>query len=90
VTNQRAIAATQNALAVITALLDGTEGGNWDAAQSAVIDYTSDDAATADLMTGFLNLGMILVKHIALTNGQSTGTAVAVISQVVAGMADSG
>ena len=30
----------------MTALLDGTEGGNWPAAQSAVIDFTSDDAAT--------------------------------------------
>jgi len=33
-------------MAVMTALLDGTEGGNWPAAQSAVIDFTSDDAAT--------------------------------------------
>lgn len=68
----------------MAALLDGTEGGNWGAARSAVVDYTSDDAATADLVAGFLNLGMILIEHIALANGQSTETAVSVISQAVA------
>jgi hypothetical protein len=75
-------------MTVMSALVDGTEGGNWDAARSAVIDYTSDDAATADLVAGFLNLGMILIEHIALTNDQSTETAVSVISQVVARMGD--
>lgn len=85
-TSQKSIDATQKAMAVMTALLDGTEGGNWPAAQSAVIDYTSDDSATADLVAGFINLGTILIKHIALTNGQSTEKAVSVISEVVARM----
>jgi hypothetical protein len=90
VTHQRAIGATQNALAVITALLDGTEGGNWSAAQSAVTDYTSDDAATADLVAGFINLGMLLVKEIELLADQTTESVLQNTSQAIARMGDDG
>jgi hypothetical protein len=38
VTHPRAITATQKALEVMMALMDGTEGGNWDSAQSVVTD----------------------------------------------------
>ena len=69
-THQKAIDATQKAIAVMTALMDGTEGGNWDAAQSVVTDYTSDEAATADLVGGFINLGMVLVSEIKLLTGE--------------------
>lgn len=72
----------------MTALLDGTEGGNWDAAQSVVIDYTSDDAATADLVTGFINLGMLLVKEIELLADQSTEAVLRNTSQAIAAMGD--
>jgi hypothetical protein len=89
---QKAIDATQTAVAVMTALLDGTEGGNWDAAQSVVTDYTSDDAANADLMAGLINLGMVLVTQIKQITGESTDTVLSTASQVVviAGMDDSG
>lgn len=72
----------------MTALIDGTPGGNWDAARSAVIDYTADDAATADLVAGFINLGEILIKHIALKEGQSDEAAVQVLADVVARMGE--
>jgi hypothetical protein len=90
VTHQRAIDATQKALAVMTALMDGTEGGNWDAAQSVVTDYTSDDAGTADLMAGFINLGMLLVKEIELVADQTTESVLQNTSQAVARMGDDG
>jgi hypothetical protein len=83
-----AIEATQKAIAVMTALLDGTVGGNWNAAQSVVTDYTSDDTATAELVAGFTNLGMVLVDEIKLLAGQSTESALSTTSQVIAGMSD--
>ena len=70
----------------MTALLDGTKGGNWDAAQSVVTDYTSDDAATADLVAGFINLGMLLVKEIEILADQTTESVLRATSQAVARM----
>ena len=81
-----AIEATQKAIAVLTALLDGTEGGNWHAAQSAVADYTSDDAATAELVSGFINLGTVLVNEIKLLTSESTEGVLSKTSQVIAEM----
>jgi len=72
----------------MTALLDSTEGGNWNAAQSVVTDYTSDDAATADLVAGFINLGMLLVKEIEILADESTEAVLRKTSQVIAAMGD--
>jgi hypothetical protein len=81
-----AIDATQKAIAVMTALLDGTEGGNWNAAQSVVTDYTSDDTATAELVAGFINLGMVLVNEIKLLTSESTEGVLSKTSRVIARM----
>jgi hypothetical protein len=70
----------------MTALLDGTEGGNWDAAQSVVTDYTSDDTATAELVAGFINLGTVLVNEIKLLTSESTEGVLSKTAQVIAGM----
>jgi hypothetical protein len=85
-----AIDATQKAIAVMTALLDGTEGGNWHAAQSAVADYTSDDTATAALVSGFINLGEVLVNEIKLLTGESTAGVLSKTSKVIGGLGQGG
>lgn len=92
-----AIDATQKAIAVMTALLDGTEGGNWHAAQSAVADYTSDDTAaqkdqqqTAALVSGFINLGMVLVDSIKLLTGESAAGVLSETSKVIGGLGQGG
>jgi hypothetical protein len=86
---QKAIDATNKALAVMTALLDGTEGGNWEFAGKLVEDYTSNDAATADLVTGFINLGMVFVTEIKTISGESTDEEVLrKTSLVIAAMGD--
>jgi hypothetical protein len=68
----------------MTALLDGTEGSNWDAAQSVVTDYTSDDTTTAELVAGFINLGM--VNEIKPLTSESTEGVLSKTAQVIAGM----
>jgi hypothetical protein len=72
------------------ALMDGTEGGNWNSAQSVVTDYTSDDAAVADLMAGFINLGMVLVSEIKALTDESDEDVLLKTSRVIAAVGDAG
>jgi hypothetical protein len=45
-----------------------------------------DDAAIADLIVGFINLGMVLVKEIEILSDESTEEVLRKTSEVIAGM----
>jgi hypothetical protein len=68
----------------MTALLDGTEGGNWEFAGKLVEDYTSDDGATGELMTGFINLAMVLVETVQHLSDESAEGVLSVTAHSIA------
>jgi hypothetical protein len=83
--SDRKLEATQKAIAVMTTLLDetGDESENWNRVVQLVAEFTSDDRATGDLITGFINFGSVLVKYATEQTGTSDEFVLSTISHVV-------